>query len=729
MNPRRCNQNVKQIFVFSLVTAALVIFNILNIMITGKHVLSGVNALDAKSQDYIGEEVLPANRGIIYDRSKDILAQDIETHEIYAIISETRVGPNNEPEYVDDFEKAAQILAPYLDMSKKEIIDVFQYGKNNNLYQVSFGNKGKNLSLATKEAIEAEGLKGIEFNRTTKRHYNYGQFASYLLGFTNYDDVEKVLRGQGLEYTMNDTLTGTDGLEKYQKNSYGNKLAGSVHVEKTPVQGNNVVLTIDKKVQETLENTLQRTLDEFNAEKAWGIIMEVETGKILGYASYPSFDLNNINISDYTDLNAQFLFEPGSVMKGITYAAAIDSGVYPEGETYRAGRFYFGYDQDNDKIYRVGEGESTVYPPIQDALGNDFNTLTFDDGFLRSSNIAICELLANYLKPSLFESYLYKFGFGDQAVDIPYVSNLPGSFIFEHPSSKLNVGFGQGINVTALQMCQAYTAIFNDGKMMRPYIVDRIENPYDNSIVDKTEPLVVANPISAEASAKVRELMYGVVEEEIGTAHYRYKMDGVDLIAKTGTGEIVDGDKGYRTDLYTNSVMTAAPYDDPKVMMYYVFQSKDILNFSGEPFKDAFKEALIAANVTTNGTTESSSKEFDTWESYTMPSLVNHSLVYTETKVEDYNVDKIIIGDGKGIVRQYPKAGNTIHSNQLLFLLTDGSTYTMPNMVGWTRKDVATFSELTKIPIYIEGNGKVKEQNVDEGQIISQEMQISVTLE
>ena len=127
--------------------------------------------------------------------------------------------------------------------------------------------------------------------------------------------------------------------------------------------------------------------------------MEVETGKILGWASTPSFDLNERNIKDYLNVPSEYLYEPGSVMKGITYAAAIDSGNYPYDKTFRSGVFNY-YTDDNGKIIR--SETKTGLPPIYDALKKDHGTITFDKGFAVSSNIGICELLTKYLDPNNF---------------------------------------------------------------------------------------------------------------------------------------------------------------------------------------------------------------------------------------------------------------------------------------------------------------------------------------
>ncbi|MFR9254243.1 MAG: penicillin-binding transpeptidase domain-containing protein [Merdibacter sp.] len=159
------------------------------------------------------------------------------------------------------------------------------------------------------------------------------------------------------------------------------------------------------------------------------------------------------------------------------------------------------YDESTGKISR--SSEKIVYPSISDALGRDFGTLTYDEGFIRSSNVGICCLLADHLPAKTFEEYLNRFGFFTK-VDIPFVANAAGVKNFSHPSDILSTGFGQSSSVTALQMVQAYSAIFNDGVMMRPYVVEKIVDSYSNETIKSWSSEEVGQPISAQSAEYMR---------------------------------------------------------------------------------------------------------------------------------------------------------------------------------------------------------------------------------
>lgn len=728
MNTKRSNRTITYLILVISLIGALVIANVLFTMVTGIHLHSGRNIKTAWGGSETSVNVVTASRGVIYDRSgKEVIAQDVETYKIVAIIDKRRKD-GDKPAYVKDQKKTAKELAPILGMDEDEILNKLKTGVKNGSYQVEFGTKGKNLSIEQKEQVEALELPGIEFEKSAKRYYPNGKFASSLIGFASYDEKKKQLVGRmGLERFLNKELTGTDGKVKYRKDAAGNKLAGSEYVEKNAVNGANVTLTIDKNVQLALENALQKTMSEFDSANAWSIIMEVETGKILAYSGYPSFDLNELDIKDYRDLPSQYAYEPGSVMKAFTYAAAIDSGVYPaEDATFRSGTFNWGYS-DEEGIYR-SPTPVTGFSPIKDALDKDHGMVTYDKGFILSLNTGICELLTYHLKPEVFMDYLGKFGFF-KPVGLYGLSGKEdvGLKNFTYPSDKLSTGFGQASSVTALQMVQAYTAILNDGKMVKPYVINKIEDSYTNETLYKGKTEVVGQPIKASTAHKIVDLMHHVVNDPDGSGQ-RYKMDDVDIIAKTGTGQIAKG-ASYSASTYINSVMAAAPYDNPKVLMYYAFESPQFLTYTGDYFKQAFREALIAENITgTSTSNEDSKKQNSAWKKFEMPSLVNHSLAYTENKMKNMNVNKVMIGDGNSVIKQYPAAGSSVVTSQNIFILTDGNNITMPNMLGWSRKDVASFWDITGIPITISGYGSVSEQSVAAGSVIDKATSIEVKL-
>lgn len=726
MNPKRANRTLSMIVIICGVIACLVVSNVLYTMVTNYHFRSGTY-VDTFSSSKEKVKPITASRGYIYDRNKEIIAQDVDTYALYAIIEQSHTGIGDTPEYVMDPQMTSEKLAPILGVSVDYMMNEFEKGQANSQFQIEFGLAGKSLSTTQKETIDALDLPGIEFTKNSKRFYPSGKFASHLVGYAQFDDEEKRIVGKmGVEQYLDDYLKGTDGEERYSASAGGTVLPGSKYVTSKAVNGNDVYLTLDKNVQVALEKCLENTMKEFDSQRAWAVVMEVETGKILGYSSYPTFDLNELNITDYLNVPSQYTYEPGSVMKAITYAAAIDSGNYPGNDTlYSSNVFYMGIDA-NGTAYRASSpdlAESTV----TDALGNKFGTISFEVGFARSSNIAICEMLTKYLPPDVYEEYMNRFGFF-QKVNMTGLNEEAGSKNFTYPIEKLTAGFGQGSSVTAMQMVQAYSALFNDGKMMKPYYIDKIINSYNGDVIEEYSPEVVGEPVSKETADQMKSLMNEVVNNKnYGSAYNRYHMDDVEVIGKTGTGQIATDGK-YGDSTYINSFMAAAPYDDPKVMMYYVFESGNILTYTGDYFKSAFRQALIATGVSGETTSEANSEDYSSWQEYEMPTLLNHSLDYANNKLKSMAVNKVIIGDGSSIIQQFPEAQDSVVTKQNVFLLTDGTNITMPNMNGWSLKDVKQFATIANVNITWEGSGSVKEQNVKEGTTITSESEIKLTL-
>ena len=259
---------------------------------------------------------------------------------------------------------------------------------------VDYGPFGEHLLM---EKIEAADIPGIGFVDTTNRNYPTTPYSSNLVGFAAFDEDEQAIQGKmGLELSMEEYLSGTDGRMKYQQAVDGTILPGTTQVYQEAIDGKNVYLTIDSNLQSIVEAQLAKTMQDNNAQAAWALVMEPETGKVLAWGSYPTYDQNtHQEIPSFLDNVADKNVEVGSVMKPFTYAVAIDTGVYNGETTFRAGTFTYTQDPSTGKIIRVPNGTQTDFKPISDALGNDFGEITFDKGLWVSSNVGICELLAN----------------------------------------------------------------------------------------------------------------------------------------------------------------------------------------------------------------------------------------------------------------------------------------------------------------------------------------------
>ncbi|MFR0978145.1 MAG: peptidoglycan D,D-transpeptidase FtsI family protein [Holdemania filiformis] len=562
---RQSNRMILLILATILLISGLVTANVFLVAVVKVHARSGTDLTDYVSASNVHRTVQQARRGYILDRNGTIIAQDNVTYNIIAILDKNRQSRKGEIAYVDDPLATARALAPILGMEESTL-----YGYlTKNAKQVELGSKGRNLPRETKEAIEALDLNGIEFVQTTKRSYPLGTFASYLIGFAQADDDGEVSGRMGIEQYMNAALSGEDGYKRYQADKNGNILPGMKMEEKSAVNGNDVILTLDQGIQEALETAFMQTQAEFNPEKVWGSVMEVETGKILAWGQSPSFDPNTMDIDDYVNYVSQMPYEPGSTMKVFTYAAAIDSGAYDGSVLVDSCGF----------VTRRPTGSHIVFPRaiLQDRLHRQCSGKSW--GMILRSGLSpfvqrvTASIITNLIEPSVYEEYLDRFGFF-KLVDTDGIAESTGVKNFTWPADKLALTYGQGSTVTMLQMIQAYSAIFNDGTMVKPYVIDQVRSSYDDqNVLYQGQTQVVGNPISVETSKQVQQLMYDTANREDGTARF-YQIPETTIIAKTGTTQLAAvGGGGYSTGKTIVSLMAAMPAEDPKVLVYYAFQA------------------------------------------------------------------------------------------------------------------------------------------------------------
>ena len=728
MGVKRSNKELYHIIVIMCVVGTLVAANVLFTMVTKKHIWSGQSALNPKIASSIVDTTVNAKRGTIYDRNYNVIAQEVSAYTIVAYLDTSLKDAEGKPDYVEDLDYTARKLSKTLDGTKRKTLhDILENAIKNGQQQTELGGGTKRLDKETMEKVKKLNLQGIHFVDAVNRTYPVSPFSSNLIGFAAYDEDKQAIVGKmGLEQTMDEILSGTDGRVQYQQTVDGSVLPGTTTVYQQAENGDNVVLTIDANLQETVESIMVRTMDDNLAQKAWCVVMEPETGDILAWASYPSFNQNKpLEIENYVDNVSEMNVEPGSVMKSFTYATAIDTGVFPENKLYRAGEFNYYQDQSSGKIIRT-TSEVEGYPTIRDALGHDYGTITFETGLAYSSNVGICELLANYINYKDFDKYLDAFGFF-QEIGIPYVNESLGWKSIDSCTDYLSTGFGQGSSVTILQLMQGYSAIFNDGNMVLPHVVSKIEDGDTGEVIESYGTTVTGTPISEETAQKMKTLLKNVLNE--GASGERFAIDGVDMMAKTGTGEFYDEETGtYSETVYTSSVVAAAPYDDPKVMVFWGMIGTNYLDYSAYYFQSVMQAALIAEGIS-GGDTETEEDDSEGWDSFTMPTLTNHTMSYVKNKLEKMSIPSVVIGNGLNSIKQYPKAGTLVTSNDHIFILTDGEEMKMPDMTDWTYKDVCVFCDLVGMKYSVTGSGKVKEQSIAEGEDFNKKSKIEVKLE
>ncbi len=668
---------------------------------TGKEV-NGQDLQALAESRWTTTQTLPGERGTIYTREGQQLAKEVQAYTAFAILDEDYDG------HVEDPKVTAEKLAPYIDMEESRLAELLQRDQ----FQVELGPGSKYLTLSQKQEIEALELPGIYFRTEKKRYYPKQVFASHVLGYTARDMSEAVM---GLEASLDKRLSAKDGSLTYQRNVKGIPLLNKEEILREPKNGEDVYLTIDTNIQIALEQAMTAVDEEYKPQKMTAIVANAETGEILAMGNRPSFNPNDYSsITNYTNYAVSDRFEPGSTMKMFTLAAAIDAGVYNEHETYESGTYTIGDSTIGDHNNSRGWG-----------------TISFDEGLVRSSNVAFAKLALEKLKPERFYEYLQAFGFREKTgIDLP---NEADSLVAH--SSKLDAAvtaFGQGTAVTPIQMVQAATAIANDGKMMKPYIIDKMYDLNENKQTYEAVPEAAGEPIKKETAVKVREKLEQVVTGEHGTGH-PYQIEGINVAGKTGTAQISNPNgKGYLSGYNQNifSFLGMAPAEDPKVIVYVAVDRPQLPGHEtgsapvSKIFNPVMKQSLSYMNLSTGDAKTEKVYEEDGIQ---LDSFENKHVKKAVKSVKELGLKPVVIGDGSTITEQYPLAGSSLIIGEKVFLLTSGKLQ-MPDMAGWSLRDAKRFSVLVGLQLHHLGSGYVTEQSIDPGAVLQENDYLTVEL-
>ena len=283
----------------------------------------------------------------------------------------------------------------------------------------------------------------------------------------------------------------------------------------------------------------------------------------------------------------------------------------------------------------------------------------------------------------------------------------------------MTTGYGQGSTFTGLQLIRAYSAFANDGKMVEPYIVEKVVNSDTKEALYQAKTQYSKQIYSTDTVKQVRDLLKGVINIE-GSTGYNYRMDDVNLIGKTGTGQVASKSGGYRSGFYTNSFVGMAPYDDPQVIIVMWYQG------SSASTVESAKVVQAGIRAALNKLNEQPSQVVET-STFVLDNYTNQSVDYAKDVLSNHQLSSLVVGDGNVIVDQYPKAQTEVSSKSRVFLQTNGTNITMPSMTGWSRKEAEAFGAMANVEIEFKGVGSIYEQSVSKGTKLKANQKITVT--
>ena len=695
-----------KLFIFSSLFLFVVMIGRVIELSTSK-TIDGVNLQELASKRTSKTEILKAKRGTIYSSDNEALALNVSSYKLIAYLDPKRTENKDNPQHVVDKEKTAEALAPILSMEKDEVL---KYLNKEGVYQTEFGSHGKGLSELDKKKIEDLNLPGLDFIESYKRYYPKGQFLSYTLGYAkaSSDDEDDISGEMGIEKYYDKILKGKDGYVTYQKDLKGYKIADTKELKEDAIEGKDIYLTVDSNIQFFIEQALNKAKEEFGYEWFTMVVADAKTGAILGLASYPSFDPNLRNMTNYLDLTVASAYEPGSTMKTFTYMAAMENGVYNGSETYKSG------------TYETSDG--TV---IGDWNRNGWGMISYDKGYALSSNVGVINLIKNHMNSAMLRQYFRKLGFGSKTgISLP--NEVAGTMNFKYETEIYNAGFGQGITTTPMQNIQALTPLTSDGMLLEPYIVKKIVNPTTNEVVMKGKKNEIERVASTTTVEKMIQLMDDTVNG-IGNTGSGYRIDSHELIGKTGTAQIAaENGRGYlngKNDIIS-SFAGIYPKSNPQIIIYASVKRPS--NGSQKPISNAVKEVVL--NTGKYLGTEKQDATDQVIE-YKLPSFTNKDLEKVKTTLTNNGMNYQIIGNGTKVVKQYPTAKTTVTNKDKIYLITNDNNYVIPNVVGLSSKEAKSLLEILGVKVKLEGSGYVKTQSISENTSITDGMEIVLSLD
>ena len=543
----------KHIYRFSLVFLSLIT---LLIFFSVKLILIQVFRSDhlaklAEKQHNYFVEIEPV-RGSIYDRNMRELAFNITVYSLYA-----------NPRAMTDEDKARAVK----ELSSVLRIDPSYIEERLKKHKFFIWIKRK-LPLELKEQIEGLKLAGIGFRKESKRFYPNGSLAAHIIGFAGIDNQGL----EGLELYYNDMLKGKPGQTHILRDARQRELM----IEEDflpPRDGFHLVLTIDETIQFLAERALAKAVHKHNAVAGSIVVLDVRTGEILALANQPTYNLDQVkasSIESRTNRAVSYVYEPGSVLKVITAAAALEEGAFKESDIIFC---------ENGE-YRIANHTLTDHRP--------HGKLTFKEVIKLSSNIGTVKI-AQKLGPEIIYKYGRRFRLG-KSTGIDLKGEVNGWLKDPSKWSKTTIGaipIGYEVTVTPVQLAGIIAAIANDGVYMRPYVVQYIKDNR-NEKIRSFGPKVLDRVISSSTARRLKDILVSVVEDGTGR---RAKINGIEVAGKTGTArKVIDG--AYVQGKYYASFIGYAPADNPRIAAVVVVDQPHPSYFGGTVSAPVFQEVV-----------------------------------------------------------------------------------------------------------------------------------------
>jgi len=575
-----------------------------------------------------------AKRGTIYDRNGYVLATTISASSVYAI-----------PVEITEPEKTAQLLAEVLDLDYDFVLK--RVTANSAAEWIK-----KRVTDAEVTLVRSLDLPGIGIVENPVRYYPDGTIAPQVLGIVGIDNQGL----EGIEFQYDAILRGRPGAVLVERDSMGREIPHGVHTYVKPVDGYDIYLTIDRNIQLMAQREIARVTQETGSKQGLILVMDPGTGEILATAIYPSFDA--ANYADYPDKYRRNVaitdnYEPGSTFKAVTAAAALDAGITTLQTRYFDPGFIRVSGWTIKCWHSAGHGSQNFIETLENSCNPVYARLGME--------------LAELKEGRGFYEYIRDFGFGE-----PLGVDFPGEAvgILYPPSPDVpavtwaNIGFGQSISVTPLQLLNAMNAIANGGNLMRPYYVMRIVDK-DGNVIEEREPEVIRQPVSREAAEQAALMLRSTVAN--GTASGA-DIPGYRVGGKTGTAQVAEGGVYSRSKVIA-SFFGIAPMDDPQFAALIVLWEPTGAYYGGVIAAPAF--GIFALPMLRYLNVEQRLEDNGEERTVQVPKVVGLPLAEAERLITQQGLTYGIMGTGPVVTYQTPLPNVYVAQGAKVILYTD----------------------------------------------------------
>lgn len=606
------------------------------------------------------EVPIKPNRGIIYGANGEALAVSVEKNSVYVTPSVLKDSK--------EYDTIVQDLSEALKLNKAQVEKVI-HGKNQDFAWLK-----RHAEKEEIEKIKELNYLGVGFTPEFKREYPKGKLAAQVLGYAGIDNTG--LAGAELQY--NSVLTGREGKLIVEADNKGNIIPQSIRQSIPSRAGDNIYLTIDETIQYIIERELTKAQERLNAEELIALMMDVNTGEILGMASLPTFDPNNYSAfkpETWKNLTISKVYEPGSTFKVLSAAMSLEDDTV----------------EVNTQFFCNGELKIDGIPLRCWTYPNGNGAETFKQAIERSCNVAVGKTILGLGKERFYD-YIHGFGM-DKATGIDLPGESSPIVLAKNKAVRLDLAamaIGQTNGFTPLQMLTSISASVNGGKLLKPHVVSHITDK-NGKTIKKFEAEVVRQVISEETSKQIVDILEGVVTEGIGKAA---KVPGYRVGGKTGTGETVVGGN-YTEGVYHLSFAGFAPVENPQyaciVIANHPKTQDNSGNVCGPIFSKIMEETLRYKKV------PQSSQKANTTQAISVDTVIIPDVALpkdTEAlrqQLASLGLKTKFIGQGNEVVAILPQSGTKIArgSTVELYLQNKGaSEVLLPDLTGKTIKEV-----------------------------------------